>query len=70
MVFQRGCSSGNYKKLKRLIIRRGKMVKDPICGMEVDPKTAKFKAAGHYFCSKGCMDTFLGKKEEAKVPVK
>jgi len=39
-----------------------KMVKDPICGMEVNEKTAKYKTthAGktYYFCSPGCEKTF------------
>ena len=34
------------------------MVKDPVCGMEVDPRTAKHRSeyAGHayYFCGTGC----------------
>ncbi len=40
------------------------MVKDPVCGMDVDPRTAKFKTdhAGHpyYFCSAGCLAKFEG----------
>jgi Cu+-exporting ATPase len=38
-------------------------VKDPVCGMTVDPHTAKHRAehAGHpyYFCSAGCRTKFL-----------
>ena len=38
------------------------MAKDPICGMDVDEKTAKFKSEykgkTYYFCAKGCKDTF------------
>lgn len=38
------------------------MVKDPVCGMEIDPKTAfaKREHAGQtfYFCSKDCVDKF------------
>ena len=38
-------------------------VKDPVCGMDVDPHTAKFHAEheGHpyYFCSAGCRTKFL-----------
>ena len=37
-------------------------VKDPVCGMDVDPKSAKYKHehAGktHYFCSAGCRERF------------
>jgi len=39
-----------------------KMAKDPICGMNVDEKTAKFKSdykgKTYYFCSKMCKTTF------------
>ena len=35
---------------------------DPVCGMEVDPKTAEFKSIYHgkmyYFCSRGCKNDF------------
>ena len=38
------------------------MVKDPVCGMDVDPKTAaaksEYKGQTYYFCSKGCKATF------------
>lgn len=38
------------------------MVKDPVCGMDVDPKTAAaksdYKGQTYYFCSKGCKATF------------
>lgn len=38
------------------------MVKDPICGMNVDEKTAKFKSEHmgktYYFCSQMCKATF------------
>ena len=38
------------------------MAKDPICGMNVDEKTAKFKSdykgKTYYFCSKMCKTTF------------
>lgn len=42
--------------------------KDPICGMEVNEKTAKFSAVKDgktfYFCSKRCHDSFTKKTEE------
>ena len=42
------------------------MTKDPICGMEVDEKKAKFKIVEggkkYFFCSKNCHDKF-NKKE-------
>ena len=35
---------------------------DPVCGMEVDPKTATFKSTyqgkTYYFCSPGCKREF------------
>ncbi|MEQ1613767.1 MAG: heavy metal translocating P-type ATPase [Hyphomicrobiaceae bacterium] len=38
-------------------------VKDPVCGMDVDPHTAKYKAehAGntYYFCASGCRTKFI-----------
>jgi Cu+-exporting ATPase len=39
------------------------MAKDPVCGMLVDPHTAKHKAVHdqhtYYFCSAGCRDKFV-----------
>ncbi len=36
--------------------------KDPVCGMDVDPKTAKFKSEykgkTYYFCSDQCKKSF------------
>ncbi len=38
------------------------MVKDPVCGMIVDPKTSQFKSdykgQTYYFCSQGCKASF------------
>jgi YHS domain-containing protein len=38
------------------------LAKDPICGMMVDEKSAKFKSdfggKTYYFCSPGCYSTF------------
>jgi YHS domain-containing protein len=38
------------------------MVKDPVCGMNVDEKTAKFRSEQHgktfYFCNQSCKATF------------
>src|SRR5271157_4865529 len=38
-------------------------VKDPVCGMMVDPQTAKHRAeavgATHYFCSSKCREKFV-----------
>jgi P-type Cu+ transporter len=37
-------------------------VKDPVCGMDVDPAAAKYKfeykGEPYYFCSQGCLDKF------------
>ncbi len=41
----------------------GRLAKDPVCGMSVDPATAKHKAehagATYYFCSGGCREKFV-----------
>jgi len=38
------------------------MMKDPVCGMDVDPKTAagksEYKGQTYYFCSSGCKRAF------------
>ncbi|MBI5300616.1 MAG: YHS domain-containing protein [Chloroflexi bacterium] len=37
------------------------MHKDPVCGMNVDPKTAaksEYNGQTYYFCSKGCKAQF------------
>ena len=38
------------------------MVKDPVCGMDVDPQTAssksEYKRQTYYFCSAGCKRAF------------
>lgn len=37
-------------------------VKDPVCGMEIDPKTAagktEYQGQTYYFCSTGCKKAF------------
>ena len=42
--------------------RHAKLAKDPVCGMNVDPSTAKEKAVHdgvtYYFCSAGCRSAF------------
>ena len=51
-------------------------VKDPVCGMDIDPSTAAgksdYKDQTYYFCSPGCKKDFdkepekyLGKGEQA-----
>lgn len=52
------------------------MSKDPVCGMDVDPKTAagksEYQGATYYFCSPGCKKAFdkepqkyVGKAEDS-----
>jgi len=42
--------------------RRVPMVKDPVCGMDVDPKKAAgksdYQGQTYYFCSSGCKKAF------------
>ena len=37
-------------------------VKDPVCGMDIDPNTAagksEYKGQTYYFCSAGCKNSF------------
>lgn len=37
-------------------------VKDPVCGMDIDPATAagksEYKGQAYYFCSPGCKKSF------------
>ena len=46
-------------------VHAGLSVKDPVCGMEVDPHTTQHRAdhAGrtYYFCSAGCRKKFISK---------
>ena len=49
------------------------MVKDPVCGMEVDEKnaaaTSEYKGKTYYFCMQGCADTFRKQVEEEGLKV-
>jgi YHS domain-containing protein len=44
------------------------MEKDPVCGMDVDPATARQKAEyqgkTYYFCSPGCKKAFEAEPEK------
>ncbi|MCH8329122.1 MAG: YHS domain-containing protein [Nanoarchaeota archaeon] len=44
------------------------MVKDPVCGMEVDKMSAKhmaeFEGEDYYFCSEDCKHKFKGNPEK------
>lgn len=48
------------------------MVTDPVCGMEIDPKTAagksEYQGQTYYFCSPGCKRDF--DKDPAKYASK
>jgi YHS domain-containing protein len=52
------------------------MVKDPVCGMEVDEEKAaarsEYKGKTYYFCSKGCRAAFDKDPEKylIKIPGK
>src|SRR5690348_8414594 len=45
---------------------------DPVCGMKVDPATAKnvfeFKGKTYYFCGKGCLEKFKNDPEKYLKP--
>jgi YHS domain-containing protein len=56
------CSEGsNHKDQLAKEVKTG-MAKDPVCGMMVEEKTAKFKSQykgkTYYFCAQGCKVTF------------
>jgi len=44
------------------------MAKDPVCGMDVDEATAKYKAEymgrTYYFCAKCCLEAFQREPEK------
>src|SRR4051794_38722660 len=50
----------------------GHRVKDPVCGMSVDPHTAKHRAEHggrpYYFCSAACRTKFLADPERYLEP--
>jgi Cu+-exporting ATPase len=52
---------------------KGNTGRDPVCGMMVDPATAKHRAehAGHdyFFCSAGCRDRFIAEPARYLSPV-
>jgi len=48
-------------------------VRDPVCGMSIDPATAKggrihYKEVDYYFCSQGCADKFRASPEKYLSP--
>jgi Cu+-exporting ATPase len=48
------------------------LVKDPVCGMMIDPKTAQYKTAhkddDHYFCAESCLNKFKADPEKYLAP--
>jgi YHS domain-containing protein len=44
------------------------MVRDPVCGMEVDPKTTRwsmeYRGAVYYFCSEKCLNDFVADSDK------
>jgi len=61
------CCGGHHHHAEAVAPVAG-AVKDPVCGMSVDPATAKHRAehAGHtyYFCSAGCRAKFMAAPEQ------
>ena len=43
------------------------MVKDPVCGMEIDPQQAgarmEYQGATYFFCSQDCHERFMADPE-------
>src|SRR4051794_16445162 len=60
-----GCSHGESTFQPRT-------AKDPVCGMAVDPKTAKHQASyqgtTYFFCREGCREKFLAEPEKYLKP--
>jgi len=52
----------------------GEIVRDPVCGMQVDARTARFRhqigGAIYYFCSQGCLDKFRADPDRYLNPAK
>ncbi len=57
------CANGLHTNGHSAQVGNSTLVNDPVCGMDVDPHTAKHKAEheGHpyYFCSDGCRTKFV-----------
>ncbi len=55
-------------------VQPGALVKDPVCGMDVNPETAKHRSSHHgenvYFCSAGCRTKFEANPEKYSGQVK
>ena len=61
------CSGHDHHDASATPSDAGTMVKDPVCGMDVDPHTAKHRAdhqgRTYYFCAAGCRSKFLADPE-------
>jgi YHS domain-containing protein len=48
------------------------MAKDPVCGMEVDPQTARhtseYEGTTYYFCAPGCKKAFEAEPQKYLDP--
>lgn len=57
-----GCKTKFEAEPQRYVTAAGGLAKDPVCGMSVDPATAKHKAqhggVDYFFCSAGCKAKF------------
>jgi Cu+-exporting ATPase len=57
------CANGLHTNGHSAQVGNSTLVNDPVCGMDVDPRTAKHRAEheGHpyYFCSDGCRTKFV-----------
>ena len=66
-----GCCGGHHH---HGAVEPAMSVKDPVCGMNVDPHTAKHRAEHngqpYYFCSAGCRTKFMADPEKYLSPEK
>ncbi len=50
------------------VLNAARLAKDPVCGMTVDPQTARFRheheGVTYYFCARGCLDKFRSAPEK------
>ncbi|MEO7865786.1 MAG: heavy metal-binding domain-containing protein, partial [Sphingomicrobium sp.] len=56
------CAPGRDKVSSDLSVNQSELSRDPVCGMKVDTRSAKFRHdlgdTTYYFCSAGCRDKF------------
>lgn len=55
-------------------IEHGTSVRDPVCGMNVDPKstphTGSFGGQTHFFCSQNCLASSVVPRSGMSVPIR